>query len=119
MVYGRLAGLQVTLLHSSKALHQLLHKGILKAAGQRDHHPIRGVVALLVLFEPLAGHLLQGGLFAQDGARQRAALIDGSAHPLHHQVSRVIGIHPDLLQDDPSLRLHILLCELGIEEHTA
>ena len=119
LVHGRLAGLQVTRFHGGEALHQLLHKGVFKAARQRDHHPVRGVVALLVLLEPLAGHLLQGGLFAQDGTCQRTALIDGGAHPLHHQVSRVIGIHADFLQDDAPLRLHIFFRKFGVEEHTA
>ena len=105
--------------HGGEAGRQVVHIPLGKAARQ-GHHDVPGqVVGGHVRLQPGTGHLLQGGLPAQDGPGQGGAVVHPGGQPLGAQVLRVVLIHADLLQHHAPLGLHILLGELGGEKHVA
>ena len=107
------------LFQHGKPLLDGVQNGIVKAARQRDHDAVGGVVGALVFLQPCAGHLVQRGLFAQNGTPQRRAVEHGGVQPFADQVGGIVGVHTDLLQNDAALVFHVLLGEFAVEEHIA
>ena len=109
----------VSRLHASQNGQNFIHLTLGKAACQCRHHIAGTVVGAMPLAQGIPCHGGQGGLRAQNGASQSAALIDRSGQALGHQILRGVLVHSDLFQNDPSFGLYVGLIEVGVEEHIA